>query len=70
MSPKDTTYCYVLRPNQPKTEFPYHEKCEFPEIGKEVDANGIWHVVSGVKGKTEEVTYEVNVQAKGNFNFL
>lgn len=31
----------------------------------EMDANGMWNVVTGIEGKTEEVIYEINVEEKG-----
>lgn len=65
LSPTDTKYCYVLRPTQQRSEFPQHAKCDFPEMMEEIDANGIWNVVTGIEGQTEEIIYEVNVEAKG-----
>lgn len=64
-SPSDTKYCYVVRPNQAKTEFPDHSKCNFPELAEQLDANGVWNVVTAIEGQTEEVVYEVSVEAKG-----
>lgn len=65
IAPENTAYCYVLRPDESKTAFPQHENCEFPKFNSESEGNGIWHVVSGVKGKTQEVSFQVNVQATG-----
>ncbi|XP_055298260.1 uncharacterized protein LOC129566399 [Sitodiplosis mosellana] len=59
---EQTEYCYVLRPDQTKTAFPQHENCDFPKFKSDAEGNGIWNVVSGVKGKTHEVTFEVNVK--------
>lgn len=64
-TPSDTKYCYVVRPSQPKTEFPDHSKCSFPHLMEELDANGVWNVVTAIEGQTEEVIYEVNVESKG-----
>lgn len=56
----------MVRPDDKKTAFPQHENCDFPKFHhSESESNGIWHVVSGVKGKTQEVTFQVNVQANG-----
>lgn len=65
LSPSDTKYCYVLRPTQRRSEFPHHSKCDFPQMMEEVDANGIWNVVTGIDGQTDEIVYEINVEAKG-----
>lgn len=65
ISPEQTAYCYVLRPDQSKTVFPQHENCDFPKFNHDSEGNGIWQVVSGVKGKTQEISFEVNVQATG-----
>lgn len=58
-------YCYVVRPDQDKTEFPMHQNCSIPKIDKELEANGNWKVVAGVEGKTAEVNFNVEVAAKG-----
>lgn len=71
ITPNGASYCYVIRPEQTKSQLPQHSKCTLPEIYDERDANGIWNVVSGVKGKTEEISFQVNVvseQAKSNYN--
>lgn len=65
ISPAGTKYCYVLRPEQQRSEFPQHDQCVIPKIDTELEANGIWNVVAGVEGKTTEVMFEVNVEAKG-----
>lgn len=65
ISPDQTAYCYVLRPDQSKSVFPQHENCDFPKFNHESEGNGIWHVVSGIKGITQEVSFEVNVQTNG-----
>lgn len=65
ISPEKTTYCYVLRPHESKTAFPQHENCDFPELIPDTKINGIWQVVSGVKGRTQEVSFEVNVEPIG-----
>lgn len=65
ISPEKTTYCYVLRPDETKTTFPQHENCGFPALSRESEMNGIWQIVSGIKGKTEEVSFQVNVQPIG-----
>lgn len=62
LSPDQTAYCYVLRPDQTKTMFPQHEVCDFPKHTNVSERNGIWNVVSGVKGKTQEISYQINVQ--------
>lgn len=37
-----------------------------PEIYEELDSrNGIWKVVAGIDGKTEEFTFDINVNVKG-----
>lgn len=69
VSPSNTKYCYVIRPNQAKTEFPQHSKCNFPAMMDEMDANGVWNVVTGIEGQTDEVIYEINVEEKGNETF-
>ena len=68
IAPDQTAYCYVLRPNQAKTAFPQHEDCEFPKFNSDSEGNGIWSVVSGIKGKTQEVSFQVNVKAPGKQN--
>lgn len=59
-------YCYVLRPGQSKTEFPMQQKCLLPELNNALDGNGIWSVVAGIYGRTEEITYEISVAPKSN----
>lgn len=68
ISPKRTNYCYVVRPDGSKSNFPEHEHCAFPEFSRETEGNGVWQVVSGIKGKTNEVSFEVNVQPIGKRN--
>ncbi len=65
VSPEGTRYCYVLRPNEEKAEFPQHGGCSIPEIDEELDANGVWKVIAGVDGKTDEHLFEINVDVKG-----
>lgn len=65
LSPEGVRYCYVLRPDQQKTEFPLHTTCTIPKIDKDLEANGVWNVVAGVDGKTDELQFEVHVAAKG-----
>lgn len=65
ISPPDTRYCYVSRPDEVKSEFPHHSQCKIPEIDKDLDANGLWKVVAGIDGKTEEHVFEVYVDVKG-----
>lgn len=65
LSPEGTRYCYVLRPNEVRSEFPQHSQCMIPEIDKDLDANGIWKVIVGIDGKTEEHSFEVNVDVRG-----
>ncbi|XP_031627128.1 uncharacterized protein LOC116343281 isoform X2 [Contarinia nasturtii] len=64
ISPEQTTYCYVLRPGETKTAFPQYQSCEFPKLNDELEGNGIWNVVAGVRGKTQEISYKINVQKK------
>lgn len=60
----------MLRPEQTKTDFPHHEKCDFPKFHSAIEANGVWNVVSGIKGKTQEISFEVNVEADGMWFFF
>lgn len=62
---EETAYCYVSRPDATKSANPLHEKCKFPAFQSDREANGLWDVVGGVKGKTPEVAFQVNVQAQG-----
>lgn len=55
----------MVRPDQTKAALPQHENCEFPKFDSDSEGNGIWRVVSGVKGSTHEVTFDVNVQTNG-----
>lgn len=66
----ETAYCYVSRPDASESTNPWHEQCEFPEFGSDQEANGLWDVVGGVRGKTQEVSFQVNVQAEGKGNFI
>lgn len=65
VAPEGTRYCYVLRPNEERSEFPQHSQCMIPEIDKDLDANGMWKIIAGIDGKTEEYVFEVNVDVKG-----
>lgn len=38
--------------------------CQFPEM-EDADAIGVWQVVTGIDGQTEETKFEVNVEPKG-----
>lgn len=69
-STEGVKYCYVVRPGSDKTEFPLHEQCELPKIDKELEANGIWNVVAGIEGKTEELQFEVNVATEGMYIYV
>lgn len=62
-----TDYCYVVRPGETQNSLIQHGNCEIPEMSDDADANGLWNVVSGVKGKTQEYTFQVNVQTTGMF---
>ncbi|XP_037026242.1 uncharacterized protein LOC119067401 [Bradysia coprophila] len=64
ISPEGTRYCYVLRPDEERAEFPQHNECLIPEIDKELDANGVWKVIAGIDGKTDEHLFEINVDVK------
>lgn len=64
MSPEGTKYCYITRPDQPKSEYPQHSMCQFPDM-EDADAGGVWHVVTGIDGHTEETKFEVIVEPKG-----
>lgn len=59
------SYCYVLRPKETKTMFPQYEKCDFPKFQNELEAAGKWNVTVGLKGKTQEVSFDVNVKPDG-----
>lgn len=63
ITPEQTSYCYVLRPDQMKNDFPQHSTCKFPKFDNFADANGIWQIVAGLKGKTAELTFQVDVQS-------
>lgn len=63
IAPEGTSYCYVVRPDQPKTMPPQHSKCVFPELYDPSDANGKWNVISGIEGRTDEMNFEINVAA-------
>lgn len=58
-------YCYVSRPNTVKTSFPQHEKCDFPDFQNDFDALGKWNVMYGAKGKTQEISFDLNVESNG-----
>lgn len=60
-------YCYIERPGNTRNSFLQHGKCEFHEVSDDLDENGIWNVVSGIKGKTQEYTFQVNLQTSGLF---
>lgn len=64
ISPEGTRYCYVLRPDEERAEFPEHNQCLIPQIDKELDANGVWKVIAGIDGKTDEHLFEINVDVK------
>lgn len=66
---EETAYCFISRPDATKSASPWHEKCQFPSFQSDREANGLWDVVGGVKGKTPEVSFQVNVQAQGERNF-
>lgn len=42
-----------------------HKNCLIPKIDKELEANGNWKVVAGIEGKTTELSFNVEVAAKG-----
>lgn len=65
IAPDKTAYCYVLRPDKTENAFPQHDTCVFPEFEHDFEGNGLWKVVSGVKGKTQEISFQVNVQTIG-----
>lgn len=61
----EMTYCYLSRPDQTTTANHFSENCSFPPFDNDQEANGLWDVKGGVKGKTEEISFQVNVQTKG-----
>lgn len=63
---ENVRYCYVVRPDQERSDFPVHQHCKVPEIDKELEANGVWSIVAGVEGQTEELQFDINVEAHGN----
>lgn len=65
IAPKDTQYCYIVRPGQERSEFPQHGKCVVPTVDKELDANGEWNVFAGIEGRTEEYKFDIYVEADG-----
>lgn len=67
IAPERTSYCYVVRPDQPKTMLPQHSKCAFPELYDASDANGKWNVISGIQGRTNEMNFEIDVAAVQTF---
>lgn len=67
ITPEGTSYCYVVRPEQPKTMPPQHSKCIFPELYDASDAIGKWNVISGIEGRTDEMNFEINVAAVKTF---
>lgn len=73
LTPAGTRYCYVLRPESNADEFPQHDRCTIPQATAEtadgtssVQSSGLWNVVAGVDGQTDELQFTVNVAAKGN----
>lgn len=65
---ENVRYCYVVRPDQERSDFPMHQHCKVPEIDAELEANGIWSIVAGVNGQTEELHFDINVEARGKYN--
>lgn len=70
VTPEGTRYCFVLRPNEERSEFPQHSQCMIPKIDKELDANGLWKVIAGIDGKAEEHVFEINVDVPGMLLYL
>lgn len=76
ITPPGARYCYVLRPDQNADNFPEHRRCTIQtesrssnnELG--VESNGLWNVIAGVDGQTDEVLFSVNVAAEGEVNQL
>lgn len=61
----EMTYCYISRPDQTTSVNHFSENCTFPSFHNDQEANGLWDVRGGVKGKTDEISFQVNVQTKG-----
>lgn len=59
------SYCYVVRPEDTNSMFPQHETCDFPKYQNELEAAGKWNVMLGFKGKTHEVSFDVNLKPMG-----
>lgn len=67
IAPEGTAYCYVVRPDEPKSMPPQHSKCVFPELYDASDANGKWNVILGMEGQTDEKDIEIDVAAVQTF---
>lgn len=63
--PEPLSYCYVVRPEETKTMFPQHDECDFPKYQNEFEAAGKWNVMVGLKGKTNEVSFDVDLRPMG-----
>lgn len=67
IAPERTSYCYVVRPNEPTAKLPQHSKCTLPELYDASDANGKWNVIAGIDGRTDELKFDVNVETVQTF---
>lgn len=67
IAPEGTAYCYVGRPNEPKTMLPQHSECRFPDMYDASDANGKWNVILGMEGRTDEKVVEIDVAVEQTF---
>lgn len=76
ITPAGTSYCYVLRPELNADDYPQHAVCSIPRAAPAddgetsggslaVQSSGLWSVVAGLDGQTDETQFTVNVAAKG-----
>lgn len=66
--PETPSYCYVMRPEDPNAMFPQYETCDFPKYQNVLEAAGKWNVMVGLRGTTNEVSFDVNLKPKGKWN--
>lgn len=59
------SYCYVMRPDETTSTFPQYEKCDFSTFQNKLEAAAKWSVMVGLKGKTHEVSFDVNLKPMG-----
>lgn len=62
-SPPGTKYCYVYRIGFERIQFPEHGECVIP-TNLDPEAKGDWKALAGVVGKTEELSFNVNVEVR------